>query len=103
MAALRWICGVEAGGTVQETEVNGDKMPARFINRLCLEAGNFTVSLKLQDELQTGSQRRIESKNMSQEWNQVCVSVQGQNLTKIKCQILKFQQQELSIHSFDLR
>lgn len=81
----------------------GTKCQQGSYNRLCLEAGNFIVTLKLQDELQTGSQRRIESKNMSQEWNQVCVSVPGQNLTKIKCQILKFQQQELSIYSCDLR
>lgn len=80
----------------------GTKCQQGSYNMLCLEVGNFTVSLKLQDELQTGPQRRIEPKNMSQEWNQVRVSVQGRNLPKDKCHILKLQQQGLSIYSFDL-
>lgn len=58
------------------------------------KAKQFKLSLKWQDELQIGSKRRTESKNMSKEWNQVCVSVQGQSLIKDRSQdILKLQQQ----------
>lgn len=49
-------------------------------NRLCLEAGNVSVSSKLQDEPQTESQRGTDSKNMPKEWNPVCVREQVQSL-----------------------
>ena len=39
------------------------------------EARKFAAYLKLQDELQRGSQRKTDFKNMSKEWNQVCITV----------------------------
>lgn len=64
----------------RKMKLMGTKYQQGLDIKLCLESKKFDgKSLKLQDELLTKSQRRIDSENRSREWNQDCISVQNQN------------------------